>query len=162
MLRKYWNQSWMIPTAVFVAAVAPQNKFPLSSKFSRNPGRMPKTSSTSGKYMAGFLVKSFGGCCGLTVLTGASCWPPNNCISAQKIVSMSTELNHNRSALVLDSGNGVCYHHSSIYSPYIRVLQTTARGPNLTCEAMSSLRKTHFANNEKIIYLREMCWSSRM
>jgi len=32
---------------------------------------------------------------------------------AQKIVSVSTELNHNRSALVLDSDNGVCCHHSS-------------------------------------------------
>ena len=58
----------MIPSAVFVAVVAPQNKFPLSSKFSRNPGSMPKTHthvlSTSGKYMAGFLVKSCGGCYG--------------------------------------------------------------------------------------------------
>jgi len=40
--------------------------------------------------MAGFLVKSFGGCCANTVLTGASCWPSSNCIPAQKIVSMST------------------------------------------------------------------------
>ena len=29
--------------AVFVEAVALQNKFPLSSKFSRNPGSMPNT-----------------------------------------------------------------------------------------------------------------------
>jgi len=49
-------------------------------------------------------------------------------------VSVSTEVNHNRSALVLDSGNGVCCHHSSVY---IRALYTTARGPNLTCEANS-------------------------
>jgi len=41
--RKKWNQSWMIRTAVFVAAVALQNKFPLPSNFSRNPGSMPKT-----------------------------------------------------------------------------------------------------------------------
>jgi len=33
----------MIPSAVFVAAVALQNKFPLSSKFSINPESMPKT-----------------------------------------------------------------------------------------------------------------------
>jgi len=147
----------MTPTAVFVAAEALQKKFPLSSKLSRNPGSMPKTSSTSGKYMAGFLVKSFGGCCGRTVLTGASCWRPNNCIPAQKIVSMSTVLNHNCSALVLDSDNGVCCHHSSAYSLYIRVLQTTTRGTYLTCEAISPVRKTHFANNEKIIYLRITC-----
>jgi len=48
--------------AIFVAAVALQNKFPLSSKFSRNPGSMPKTqahiSSTSGKCMDGFLVEA--------------------------------------------------------------------------------------------------------
>jgi len=139
----------MIPTVVFVAAVALQNKFPLSSKFSRNPGSMPKISSTSGKYTAGFLVKSFGGCCGRAVLTGASCWRPNNCIPAQKIVSTSAELNHNRSALVLDSDNGVCCHHSSTYSLYIRVLQTMPRGPNLTCKAISPVCKTRFANNEK-------------
>jgi len=139
----------MIPTVVFVAAVALQNRYPLSRKFSRNPGSIPKISSTSGKYMAGFLVKSFGECCSRMVLTGASCWPPNNCIPAQKIVSMSAELNHNRSALVLDSDNGVCCHHSSTYCLYIRVLQTTPRGPNRTCEAISPGRKTHFANNEK-------------
>jgi len=31
----------------------------------------------------------------------------------------------------------------------IRVLQTTASGPNPTREAISSGRKTHFAKNEK-------------
>ena len=36
-------------------------------------------------------------------------------------------------------------------------LQTTARGPNPTREAISSGRKTHFANNEKMIYLQKMC-----
>jgi len=48
----------------FVAAVALQKKFIPSNKFSRNPGSLPKTYthvlSTSGKYMAGFLLKSFG------------------------------------------------------------------------------------------------------
>ena len=86
-------------------------------QFSRNLGSMPKTyrhvSSTSGKCMAGFLVKSFGGCCGSTVLTGASCWPSNKCIPAQKIVPVSTELNYNRSLLGLDSDNGLCCHYSS-------------------------------------------------
>jgi len=58
------KQSWRTPSAVFVAPVALQNKFPLANKFCRSPGSLPKTythvSSTSGKYMAGFLVKSFG------------------------------------------------------------------------------------------------------
>ena len=62
----------MIPSAAFVGGVALQNKFPLSSKFSRNPGSMPKTHthvlSTSVKYMARFLVKSFGG------VAGVRCW----------------------------------------------------------------------------------------
>ena len=38
------------------------------------------------------LVKSFGRCCGSTVLMGASCWQSSNCIPAQKIVSVLTEL----------------------------------------------------------------------
>jgi len=46
MPRKQLNQSWTIPIAVFVVAVALQNKFPLSSKFSINPGSMPKTLHT--------------------------------------------------------------------------------------------------------------------
>jgi len=47
------------------------------------------------------------------VLTGASCWPSSKCILVQKVVSLSTDLNHNRSALVLDSDSDVCCHHSS-------------------------------------------------
>jgi len=63
--------------------------------------------------MVGFLMKSFRGC-GKTVLAGASCCQSSNCIPAQKIVSVSMiELNHNDSALVLDSDNVVCCHHSS-------------------------------------------------
>ena len=48
-----------------------------------------------------------------------------------------------------------------LFIVYIRVLQTTARGPNPTCEAISPGRKIHCANNEKI-YLRKMCWFGRM
>jgi len=48
--------------------------------------------STSGKHTTGLLVKSFGGCCGSTVFMGASCWQSSNCISAQKIVFVLTEL----------------------------------------------------------------------
>jgi len=76
---------------------------------------------------------------GETVLTGASCWPSSNCIPAQKIVSVWMEVNHNRSALVLDPGNGVCCHHCSVY---INALYTMARGPNPTCEAVSPGRNT--------------------
>jgi len=153
------NQSWMMPSAFFVAAVAVQKKFLLASKLARNLGSMPKTdthvSSTSGKYVAVFLVKSFGGCCGSTVLTGAYCRPSRHRIPVWKIVSLSTESTHNRSALVLDSDNGVCCHTTPLRSLY-------QGSPNYCPRAKSDLRshspgrKTHFANNEKIIYLRKM------
>ena len=42
MPRKQLNESWMIPSAVFVAAVAQQTEFALSRKFSRNVGSIPK------------------------------------------------------------------------------------------------------------------------
>jgi len=38
---------------------------------------------------------------------------------------------------------------------------TTARGSNPTCEAIFPGHKTHFENNEKIIYLRKICWFGR-
>jgi len=69
----------MIPNAVFVAAVALQNKFPLFSKFSRNPGSMPKTKDVYtffvdlGKVYGWVLREKFCGCCGSAVLTGGSC-----------------------------------------------------------------------------------------
>jgi len=111
----------MISRAVFIAAVAPQNEFPLSSKFSRNPGSMSKTYGLHMFCRPREIIwrdsscKALGGVVGSgsTVLTGASCWPSSNCIPDQKIVSLSTELTHNRSALVLDSDSGVCCHHSS-------------------------------------------------
>jgi len=69
---KKLNQSWMIPRVVFVAAVILKKQFLLSSKFSRIPGMMPKiythALSISGKCMAWFFVKSFGG------VTGVRCW----------------------------------------------------------------------------------------
>ena len=48
--------------------------------------------STSGKHTTGFLVKSFGGCCGSTVLMGASCKQSSNCIPVEKIASVLTAL----------------------------------------------------------------------
>jgi len=44
-----------------------------------------------GKVYARFPLKSFEGCCGSTVLTGAYCWPSSHRILVQKIVSLSTE-----------------------------------------------------------------------
>ena len=85
----------------------------LSSNFLRNLGSMPKTSthvlSTSRTHTTGFLVKSFGECC--EVLTAACYWSSSHCIPAHKFVSVSGELIHDRSPLVLDS-EGVCCHRS--------------------------------------------------
>ena len=60
---------------------------------------------------------------------------------------MSTDLNHNRSLLVLGSDIGVCCHQT-LDVVYIRVLRTAALGTNPTREAISPGRETHFANNE--------------
>jgi len=61
------------------------------------------------KHATGFLVKSFGDTKAFDVL-GSS-----HCIPAQKFVSVSGELNHDRSSLILDSDKGVCCHHSFSY-----------------------------------------------
>jgi len=110
----------MIPSTVLFAAVALQDKVPLSSKFSRNPWSMPKTYThmfcrPRKSIWPGSSWKALG-CCGSTVLPGASCWPSSSYIPIQKIVSLSTELTHNRSTLVLDSYSGLRCHHSSSYS----------------------------------------------
>jgi len=80
----------MIPSVVFVSAVALKKNFLLCSKFSRIPRMMPKVYtrvlSISGMCMAGFFVKSFGRCYGSTVMTGTSCWPSTS-IPDHKIVS---------------------------------------------------------------------------
>jgi len=44
---------------------------------------------------------------------------------------------------------------------HMRVLHTTARWPNSTYEAISPGRKTYFASNEIIIYLRKTSWLGR-
>jgi len=51
----------------------------------------------------------------------------------------------------------LCMLSLHLFKVFNRVLHTTVRGPSPTCEAIALGRKTHFANNEKIIYLRKMC-----
>ena len=103
----------------------------LSSKILRNLGGTLKTSSrtlsTSRKHTTGFLVKSFGECCVSTVLTAACYWPSSNCISPRTFASVSGELNHDRSPLVLDSDKGVCCHRSFSYLTSV-VLNVFAEG----------------------------------
>ena len=73
--REINEANWLTPRAVFVPAVAIQTKFSLFSKFSINLGSMPKmftyVLSTSRKHTTRFHVRSFGECCGSTVLTAA-------------------------------------------------------------------------------------------
>ena len=49
---------------------------------------------TSRKHTTEFLVKSFGRCCGSTVLTATCYWSSSHCIPVQNFVSVSGELNH--------------------------------------------------------------------
>ena len=95
------------------------------SKFSRNLGRMPTTYTDVFSTSVKSFVKSCGGWCGSPVLMGASCWPLSHCIPAQKVASVSGELNHDRSALVPHSDNGVCcslsvYQGSPHYGPWAK------------------------------------------
>jgi len=41
-------------------------------------------------------------------------------------------------------------------------LQTTAHGPNLPRQGISSGSRRHFVNNEKITYLQKMYWFRRI
>jgi len=78
----------MLPSAVFVPAVALQTTFSLSSKCLTNLRSMLKTSihvlSNSRKHTTGFFAKSFGECCRSTVLTATCYWPSSHCIPTQK------------------------------------------------------------------------------
>ena len=119
MPQSIWNQSWRISSAVFVMALAPQNKFSLFSEFSRYLRSMPKTStqvvSTLRKHTTGFIGKSLRECSGSTVLA-AACY----CLLAvwslyfrSEIVYVSVESNHNRTPWELHSDNGVRRGHHS-------------------------------------------------
>ena len=119
---KSLNQDWMIPNELFVPAVALRIKISLSKKIF-GKSCMSKTSTrvllTSRKHKTGSLVKSFGECHGGTVLMAACYRPSSHRIPSQKFVSVSAELNHNRSQWVLDSNKGVCCHHSSAWPIWI-------------------------------------------
>jgi len=77
---------------------------------------MPKTSthvlSNSNMRTNGVQVKNVAEFYGST-LSAAICYCSIHCIPAQKVVSMSAELNHNCSQWVLDSDKGVFFRHSS-------------------------------------------------
>jgi len=142
----------MTSSAVFVVAVALQNKMPLSGKFSRNPGSMSKTYahvlSTWPKYMAGFLVKSFEG------------WPSSNCILLQKICLCQ------RSSIT--TVRRWCWTPSmvcAVTTPLHSLYQGSPHyGPWDKSDQRSHFTRPQntFANNEKIIYLRKMCCFGRM
>ena len=64
------------------------------------------------------------------VLTAACYWPSSHCIPAQKFVSVSEELNHGCSPLVLDSDKRVCCHRSFSWSTSV-VLNLFAEGSQI-------------------------------
>jgi len=92
----------MTPSAVFVPAVALQTKISLSQQIFEKSWEYVKNVYTFFVELdkAYVRVKSFGEFCGGTVLTAACYWPSS---PVQKFVSVSGELNHDRSPLVLDS-----------------------------------------------------------
>jgi len=155
----------MIPAAVFVAAVAQPNKLPLSSKFSRIPRSMQKTYthllSISGKYMAGFLVKSFEGCCGSTVLTGASH------AGCQVTAFLLRRLCPCRRSWITTvhrwswTPTMVCAVTTPLHSLYQCSPNYGPRRKSYLWNHFTS-PQTHFVENEKIMYLRKMCWFGRM
>jgi len=69
----------------------------------------------SRKHTTRFLVNSFGECCGSMLLTAACYWSSSHCVPAQKFVSVSGELNHDRSPLLLDSTK-MCAVNNSLNS----------------------------------------------
>ena len=153
----------MIPSAVFHVAVAQQNKIPLSNKFSRNLGNMPKTYthvlSTSGKYMTGFLVKSFGECCRSSLW----CWRPS--VTGRQVTVFLLTIGVGGVKLqpftvVLNSDKGVYCRHSSSYS--------ISGSRNYIPQAKSDPRshfiwpQNTFCQYEKIIYSQKMCWFGGM
>ena len=95
---------------------------------STNLGSMPKTSthvlSTTRKHTRGIPKRSFRDCCKSTVLTATHYWPSNGCIPAHMFVSVSAEINPNRSPWVLDSNKKLWFHHSSSHSVWIGYILT--------------------------------------
>jgi len=102
---------------------------------------MPKTFthvlSTSRKHTTGFLMKSFGECCG-PVLTTACYWPSSHCIPAQTFVPASGKLNHDRSPLVLDSDKDACCYCFSLHSLHQR---WSNYGPRATSDPFNQTRQ---------------------
>jgi len=77
------------PNAVFVLLLALQNTYCCSSKFWRILRSKGKTSthvlSSSRNHATRFIVKSFGECCGSTMLTDICYWPSNHKVRSCEI-----------------------------------------------------------------------------
>ena len=156
------NQSWVIHSAVFVATVTLQKKFLLSRKLSRNPGSIPnmcihmflrpRESIWPGCSWKALLWEyGVDGCRLLVVKSPYSCSEDCVCVTGANSQPFSASVGLRQ----------WCVLSSLLFIVYIRVLHTAVRGPNPTYEAISIGRKTHFANNEKIIqYMHEKCVDS--
>jgi len=120
-------------------------------------------------------AKSFEECCWSTVMTAACHWPSCHYIPVQKFVSLSRELNHDRSPLVLDTDKGVCCHRS--FSVYISGFQPCRwREPNpdlrfcwrASLKNFKTIQLTHFVlQQSEVCYknildvLLKECWGPR-
>jgi len=87
---------------------------------------------TSRKQTTGFLEKSFGECCGSTVLMTVCYWSSCHCISAQTFASMLAESNHNHTVLVFHFDKGVCCRCSSSMPRVTNVVPVGTRLPART------------------------------
>ena len=106
-----------IPSAVFVTAVALQTTFHSPETFWEILGvcrrHLYMLCRPRESIQPGSLWKAFGsGACVRCCQPPVMAWPSSHCIPAQKFVSVSGELNHDSSPLVLDSDKGVCCHCS--------------------------------------------------
>jgi len=109
---KQMNQSWMIPSAVLILPIALPPKFHSPAKFWEILGGCQKPLHMFCRLRESIRPSSSWKT--LRSVAGVRCWRPpvtgHRCIPAQKFVSVSGELNHDRSLLVLDSDKGVCCH----------------------------------------------------
>jgi len=154
------KQNWAVPSAVVVAAVALQHKFSFSRNFREILGACQRRTHMFCRHREsirpGSLWKVLGG------VAGARCWQVP-IVGHQISVFLLRRLCPCRRSSITSvhcwcwTPTMVCSVTTPLHSLH-QVLQTTACGPNPTCEAISPGLKTHFANNEKIIYLRKICW----
>jgi len=108
------------------------------------------------KYTTGFHAKRCGKCCGSAMLTVACYWPSTHRNPAQKSLSVSQELNHNRSLWMLND-KGVCFHHTSSWSSISGLHNIRASGRMWPARASSIAENVVKARLRIINRPRQVC-----